>query len=188
MGYGSRAFLAGSLGFAAAFAVACGSSGSGLLTPGQSSTLASQLSAISSAVGSGRCAQAQAAATSLTNAVNNLPGSIDPTLMRNLGQGATTVAQLASSNCTISSSSSSSSSATSSSSTSSSTTPATTSSATATNPTSTSPATTSSSSSATSSSGTGTSATSNGGAGVGATTAAAGNGSGGNGVGNGNGQ
>ncbi|MGH2895185.1 MAG: hypothetical protein ACRDPM_18235 [Solirubrobacteraceae bacterium] len=49
MGLGSRAFLAGGLGFAAAFAVACGST-NGLLSADQNSSLTSQLDAVSSAL------------------------------------------------------------------------------------------------------------------------------------------
>ena len=46
MRYGSRAFLAGSLGFAVAFVVACGS-GNGLLSGDQASTLTGELTSIS---------------------------------------------------------------------------------------------------------------------------------------------
>ena len=49
MGFGSRAFLAGGLGFAAAFAVACGSS-NGLLSADQNNSLTSQLNSVSAAV------------------------------------------------------------------------------------------------------------------------------------------
>jgi len=46
MGNGSRAFLAGGLGFAVSFLVACGG-GNGLLTSGQAGNLNSQLASIS---------------------------------------------------------------------------------------------------------------------------------------------
>ena len=58
MGFGSRAFLAGGLGFAAAFVVACGGS-NGLLSADQSSTLSNRLDAVSAAVSSGNCAAAR---------------------------------------------------------------------------------------------------------------------------------
>ena len=54
MGFGSRAFLAGGLGFAAAFAVACGST-NGLLSADQNSSLTSQLDSVSQAVEAHNC-------------------------------------------------------------------------------------------------------------------------------------
>ena len=58
-----RAFLAGSLGFAVAFVVACGG-GTGLLSSQQADSLNAQLNSVSSAVSSGQCASARAAAQS----------------------------------------------------------------------------------------------------------------------------
>lgn len=167
MGYGSRAILAGGLGFTVAFVVACGNS-TGLLSSDQSSSLASDLGTISSALSSHNCDQVQSAATQLNNDVANLPQNVNQTLLQNLGQGAGTVSQLASADCSTSSSPSPTSSSSSPSSTSS--TPSTT----TTTTTTTSPPTTSSSSSSSSSSATntappGTSSTSNGGAGIGGT-------------------
>jgi hypothetical protein len=100
MGFGSRASLAAILGFAAAFVVACGSSGNGLLSSGQSSSIASQLTAISVAVQAGHCAQATTASHDLTNLVANLPKGVSQKLQENLGQGASTVQELAAKNCT----------------------------------------------------------------------------------------
>ena len=75
MGFGSRAFLAGGLGFAAAFAVACGSN-HGLLSSDQANSLNSQLDSVSNAVDAHNCDQANSASAALTNAVTNLPATI----------------------------------------------------------------------------------------------------------------
>jgi hypothetical protein len=168
MGVGSRAFLAGGLGFAAAFAVACGSS-NGLLSSGQSSTLAGDLQSISSAVASGRCAQAQRAATTLNNDVAGLRSVTSP-LLQNLAQGAGTVSQLAASDChphAASSSSSASSSSPSSTSSVAVTTTTTTTTITPTQTSTSSSSTPSGGGTATSGGSSGTSTSGNGGAGVG---------------------
>jgi len=99
MGFGSRASLAAILGFAAAFVVACGSSGNGLLSSGQSSSIASQLTAISDAVQAGHCGKAAAASRDLTNVIVALPKSVNQKLVANLGQGAGTVQELAVKDC-----------------------------------------------------------------------------------------
>jgi hypothetical protein len=162
MGLGSRAFLAGGLGFAASFVVACGG-GNGLLASNDANTLQSQLGRLSQAVSAKDCGTAANAAQQLNNSVIGLPATVSPTLRRNLGQGAQTVAQLASRDCHTTSTSSSSSSSSSSTPTTSTTTSTPTS---TTIPTSSSSS--SSSSSATTPNGPGTSSTaSNGGTGVG---------------------
>ncbi|HEX5192228.1 MAG TPA: hypothetical protein VFW09_05445 [Solirubrobacteraceae bacterium] len=99
MGFGPRALLAAILGFAAAFVVACGSSGNGLLSSAQSSSIAAQLTAVQAAVNAGHCAKAQAASRKLTNAISDLPSGVNQKLLTNLGQGAATVAQLAAKDC-----------------------------------------------------------------------------------------
>lgn len=99
MGFGPRALLAAILGFAAAFVVACGSSGNGLLSSAQSSSIAAQLTAVQAAVNAGHCAKAQAASKKLTDAVAGLPSGVNQKLFANLGQGAATVAQLAAKDC-----------------------------------------------------------------------------------------
>src|SRR3984957_1470064 len=99
MGFGSRALLAAVLGFAAAFVVACGSSGNGLLSSGQSSSIAAQLTAISNAVQAGHCGRATIASHKLTNLISGLPSSVNQTLLTNLGQGAGTVQELAAKQC-----------------------------------------------------------------------------------------
>jgi hypothetical protein len=138
MGLRYRAFLAGGLGFAAAFVVACGGS-NGLLSGSQSSTLSSQLDAVSAAVNSGNCRAATSAANAFNSTVGSLPSSVNPKLVQNLGAGAVTIKQLAGQDCSSSSSSSKSSTTSSNSSTAStSTSTATvTSTATPTSPTQT---------------------------------------------------
>jgi hypothetical protein len=161
MGHGARALLAASLGFAAAFVVACGSS-NGLLSGDQANALNAQLAAVSSAVDAGRCAHAAAAAQRFSNLVGQLPRNVNTTLIQNLGQGAETVSELVANHC-----SSNPATTNTSSSTTSLTTPTTTTTVTQTT-TATNPTTTSSSSTttttATNSTATGT--TSNGGAGL----------------------
>jgi hypothetical protein len=166
MGFGSRAFLAGGLGFAAAFAVACGGS-NGLLSADQSSTLSSRLDAISSAVGSGNCGAARSASAAFNTAVANLPPSVSTKLVQNLGQGAVTVSQLASHDCSATTAK-----------TSSTSTSTSTSSTTSTTPTVTNSSTTSTTQTQTQGTGTatnppppGTSSTTNGGASLGTGTA-----------------
>jgi hypothetical protein len=100
MGFGTRATLAAILGFAAAFVVACGSSGNGLLSSGQSSSIAGQLTAISNAVQAGHCGRATVASGHLTNLISNLPPGVNQKLVANLGQGASTVQELAVKDCT----------------------------------------------------------------------------------------
>jgi hypothetical protein len=167
MRFGSRAFLAGGLGFAAAFAVACGGS-NGLLSADESSTLSSRLDAISSAVGSGNCGAARSASAAFNTAVANLPPSVSTKLVQNLGQGAVTVSQLASHDC----------SATTAKTSSTSTSSTSTSSTTSTTPTVTNSSTTSTTQTQTQGTGTatnppppGTSSTTNGGASLGTGTA-----------------
>ena len=98
MGYAPRVLLAGGLGFAASFLVACGG-GSGLLSSDQANTLNNQLDQAANAIGSGQCSAASAELTSFSSAVANLPPSVSPTLRNNLKQGASTVQQLAARDC-----------------------------------------------------------------------------------------
>jgi len=166
MGYGYRAFLAGGLGFAVSFVVACGG-GNGLLTGDQASTLNNQLASVSSAVAAGQCGAATSAATAFSNEIENLPSTVNTTLVQDLARGATTVGDLAAKDCQNPHQSSSTSS----------TSPTTTTSSTTTTPPTTTPTSSISSSTTSSSSGTATnptsastsSTTSNGGVGVGGT-------------------
>jgi cytoskeletal protein RodZ len=98
MRYASRAILAGALGFAAAFVVACGG-GSGLLSSGDASNLNNQLDSVSSALHSKNCGDVSSATSQLADAVVNLPGSLNSTLRNNLTQGVSRIAQLARRQC-----------------------------------------------------------------------------------------
>jgi hypothetical protein len=98
MRYASRAVLAGALGFAAAFVVACGG-GSSLLSSDQASTLNNQLDAVSSALASKNCGDVSSATSQLADQVVNLPSSVNSTLRNNLTQGVSTIAQLARRQC-----------------------------------------------------------------------------------------
>jgi cell wall integrity and stress response component len=173
MGFGSRAILAGGLGFTVAFVVACGNS-TGLLSSAQKNELAANLHSVSAAVAAHNCAQAQSAASALNNSVAKLPQSVNPTLVQNLGQGAGTLSELAAQDCSPTSSSTPSSTSTSTTTSTTTTTPTTT--TTSSTPTSTTPSTSSStSSSATNPTSTGTTST-NGGVGVGGGTGTTGQG------------
>ncbi len=173
-----RALLAGSLGLASAFLVACGG-GSGLLSGRQASSLNAQLDQVSAAVSSGDCGTATDAANQFVTLVSTLPPSVNRTLVNNLKQGASTVAVLAARDCHQTST------ATTSSTTSSSTT--TTTSSTPTTTTSTPTTTTSTPTTSTSATSTTTSGTSSNGSGGSGGAGLGGNGSGGTGTGNGNG-
>ncbi len=162
MGHGARPFLAASLGFAAAFVVACGSS-NGLLSGDQASGLNAQLAAISSAVSAGRCAHAAVAAQRFGDLVGQLPRNVNTTLIRNLGQGAETVSELVANHCTNRPIRTTSSTSSTSSSTPTTATTTITQTTTETNPTTTS---SSSTSTTTATNPTGTGTTSNGGAGL----------------------
>jgi hypothetical protein len=98
MRYASRAVLAGALGFAAAFVVACGG-GSGLLSSNDASTLNNQLDSVSSALASQNCGDVSNATSKLADDVINLPSSLNSTLRNNLTQGVSTIAQLARRQC-----------------------------------------------------------------------------------------
>ncbi len=175
MGLRPRAFLAGSLGFAVAFVVACGGS-TGLLSSQQAAGLNAQLNSVSSAISAGRCDSARGAVQAFQSSVAALPSTINSTLARNLGQGASTLSELADRNCSSSRSSSSATTTTSHSTTSSTTTkPSSSSISTTTVTDSTNPTSSTDTGTATNPAGRGTSTTSNGGAGIGGTTTAGGN-------------
>ncbi len=184
MRYAPRAILAAGLGFAASFVVACGGS-SGLLSGDQSDALSGQADQISSAVQSGNCGAAVNASAVLNSDVQTLPVTVNPTLRRNLTQGASTIAALAGKDCRQHTAS------TQTTATPSSTT--TTSTSTSTSTTSTTPTTTTSTSttstSATTPTDTGSTSTTGGvglGGGTTSTDTSTGNGSGGAGSGQGN--
>jgi len=182
MRYAPRAILAAGLGFAVSFVVACGG-GSGLLSGDQSDALSGQADQVSSAVQSGNCGAAVSASAVLNNQVQTLPVTVNPTLRRNLSQGAGTIAQLARKDCrhhTASTSSTAPSSSTT-------TTTTTTSTSTSTTTPTTTTSTSTTSSTATTPPDTGSTSTTTGGVGLGGgTTTNSGNGSGGTGPGQGN--
>jgi hypothetical protein len=162
-----RAILAGGLGLAVSLSVAACGGGSGLLSSGQSNSINSQLSQISSALQSGDCSTVSRTTVSLARSVAALPATINPTLRQNLDQGVSTVGQLANQQCKPSSNNTTTPTTSSSTSTSTSST-----STTPTQPTTTSsssPATTSTSSAppATTPASPGTTSTGSGGAGLG---------------------
>jgi hypothetical protein len=97
----TRALLAAMLGFAAALVVACGSSGSGkgLLSADESRTISSALDAVSSAVHAHSCARAKTALTALDDSLQNLSDGTNSKLVHNLGHGASTVSQVALTQC-----------------------------------------------------------------------------------------
>src|ERR1700760_2599103 len=98
MRYASRAILAGALGFAAAFVVACGGS-SGLLSSNDASSINNQLDSVSSALASKNCGDVSSATSQLADDVVNLPSSINSTLRNNLTQGVSTITKLARRQC-----------------------------------------------------------------------------------------
>ncbi|HET6865632.1 MAG TPA: hypothetical protein VFH80_06900 [Solirubrobacteraceae bacterium] len=183
MRYAPRAILAGGLGFAVSFVVACGGS-SGLLSGDQSDALSGQADHIVSAVQGGNCGAALNASAVLNGDVQTLPVTVNPTLRRNLTQGASTIAELARKDCRQHTA------VTAVPKTSSSTT--TTSTSTSTSTSTTTPTTTTSTSttstSATTPTDTGSTSTTTGGVGLGGgtTTTSTGNGTGGAGSGQGN--
>jgi hypothetical protein len=180
MRHAPRALLAGGLGFAVSFLVACGG-GSGLLTGNQADTLNSQLDQVSAAFQSGQCGAAASAATAFSNAIENLPASVNASLINNLRQGASAVGQLTATNCRTQSTTTTATTPTSSTTSSTATTTSTTSSTNTTaTQTITTPATTSTGSGTTTSGGTG-------GAGLGNGNGNGGSGGAGTGNGNGNG-
>jgi hypothetical protein len=159
MGFGSRALLAGGLGFAASFVVACGG-GNGLLSGDDANNLNSQLDRLSAAVSSGQCGAAAQDVQKFNDAVARLPSTVSATLLRNLGQGAQTIQQLSATDCRNARTTTTT--TTSSTTTTTSSTPTTTA-----TPTTSSSSTTTSSSSETVPTTSGTSTDSNGGTGVG---------------------
>lgn len=170
MRYAPRAILAGGLGFAVACVAACGG-GSGLLAGDESISLNGQAEEISSAVQSGNCGAATNASAALQDDVQKLPAGVNPTLRRNLSQGAATIARLAQKDCRQSTETTSSTPTTTSTSTSTSTTtPSTTSTSTSTSTPTTTSTTSTTSSTATTPTETGTTSTTTGGAGLGAGT------------------
>ena len=185
MRYAPRAILAAALGFAASFVVACGG-GAGLLSGDQSDALSGQADHVVSAVQNGNCGAAVNASAILNSDVQTLPVTVNPTLRRNLSQGASTIAELARKDCQHHTTATAAPKTTSSTTTT--TTTTTTPTTTTTTPTTTT-STSTTSTSATTPTDTGSTSTTTGGVGLGGGTTtdnSNGNGSGGTGPGQGN--
>src|SRR5262249_46847413 len=90
MRYASRAALAGALGFAAAFVVACGGS-SGLLSGNEASNLNGQLDSVSSALASKNCGDVSNATSQLADDLVHLPSSINSPVPIELSEGASSL-------------------------------------------------------------------------------------------------
>ena len=189
MRYAPRAILAGGLGFAAAFVVACGGGSSGLLSSDQSIALSGQADQIASAVQAGNCVAAVNASADLNRKVQTLPVTLNSTLRNNLTQGASTIAQLARQDCRHHTDTTDTTHTTSPTTTTTTTPTTTTTTMTTTTPTTTT-TTTTTPTTATTPTDTGTTRTTTGGAGLGPGTTTTGhnngNGTGGAGAGNGN--
>ncbi len=94
MRQGLRALAAGGLGLAVSLLAACGSS-SGLLSSSDAGTLSSQIRVVSADANSGNCAQVPRDLSSLAQAFDNLPSSLNASLRDNLQQGVEKVRALA---------------------------------------------------------------------------------------------
>src|SRR5438105_9467052 len=173
MRHAPRALLAGGLGFAASLLVACGGGG-GLLTGGQSANLNSRLDSVAAAVDARHCSSASRAVVQFSNDVNDLPAGLNPTLRRNLLQGASTVGALALRECQATSSTSSTTSSTSTTSTTTTTTTPSTSSTTTGSTSTTTPSTSTTPATSTTTPGTTTTNGGTGGAGLGGNSAGGG--------------
>jgi hypothetical protein len=97
MRFAKRAAVAGAAGVAVAVLAGCGSSGA-LLSAGQAGTLNQQLTQISQALHAGQCSRAANEISTFQNEVDNL-GAVNSTLVSNLDQGASTIAQLSAKQC-----------------------------------------------------------------------------------------
>lgn len=98
MRYVPRALLAAGLGLAAAFLAACGA-GSGLLSASEASSLNSQLGTAAADLSNGDCVSGEKLIENIETQIANLPGSVNPTYVSNLSQGAQTVRTLANDKC-----------------------------------------------------------------------------------------
>jgi hypothetical protein len=99
MGFANRAIVAAGLGFAVSALVGCGGSG-GLLSGSQADRLNNQLSQASQDLAAYQCRDATRDITNFRNSVDSL-NSVNATLIGNLDQGASTIQQLASTECPV---------------------------------------------------------------------------------------
>jgi hypothetical protein len=94
-----RPLIAGLLGFAAAFLIACGDR-NGLIPGSDADAIDSQLDSAQAALDSQSCAQATAAAQRAQLRIARLPASVDPKLRARLTEGANRLVTLAARDCT----------------------------------------------------------------------------------------
>ncbi len=99
MGFANRAIVAAGLGFAVSALVGCGGSGS-LLSGSQASRLNNQLEQASQDLASEQCRDASRDISNFRSSVDSL-NAVNATLIRNLDQGASTIEDLADSECPI---------------------------------------------------------------------------------------
>ena len=93
-----RPLIAGLLGLAAAFLVACGDR-NGLLSSSDADSIEKQLDSAQAALNSQSCAQATAAANRAQQVIARLPADVDPRLRNRLSQGASRLVTLAARDC-----------------------------------------------------------------------------------------
>jgi hypothetical protein len=98
MGFAHRAFVAAGVGFAAAAIVGCGSSGGSLLSASQSNNLNEQLNRVTQALDDSNCTLAREYLSEFNSEVESL-GGVNPTLISDLDQGASTIQSLANRDC-----------------------------------------------------------------------------------------
>jgi len=93
-----RPLIAGMLGLAAAFLVACGDR-NGLLSSSDADSIEQQLDSAQAALNSQSCARATAAANRAQQVIARLPSDVDPRLRKRLNRGATRLVTLAARDC-----------------------------------------------------------------------------------------
>jgi hypothetical protein len=93
-----RPLIAGLLGLAAAFLVACGDR-NGLLSSSDANAIGRQLDSAQAALNSQSCARATAAANRAQQLIARLPARVDPRLRNRLNRGATRLVTLAARDC-----------------------------------------------------------------------------------------
>jgi hypothetical protein len=99
MGFANRAIVAAGLGFAVSALAGCGGNGS-LLSGSQADRLSSRLELASQDLQAYKCRAAASDISGFRDAVDGL-NSVNATLIRNLDQGASKIAQLAASECPV---------------------------------------------------------------------------------------
>jgi hypothetical protein len=93
--------LALALGALCAFAVSCGEERTGLISASRADSLREDLDAIDEAVRAGRCEAAKGRLASLRKEVQDLPGSVDADLRRELRDGVTRLEEQAPDECEL---------------------------------------------------------------------------------------